>query len=68
MIVNATEKDRIEIVKMVLDKIADVNAKDKFGRTALMFAVRRGRQELVKELLEKGAEVNAKDDEGNTPL
>jgi uncharacterized protein len=61
-------KSQLEIVNLVLERSADVNAKDKFGRTALMFAVRHGRLEVEKRLLQKGADVNAADDKGETAL
>jgi ankyrin repeat protein len=40
---------------------ADVNAKSRYGCTALMWASYNGRLEVVKELIEAGADVNAKD-------
>jgi ankyrin repeat protein len=45
-----------------------VNAKNKDGRTALMFASERGHKEVVKLLIEKGAGVNVKDKYGWTAL
>jgi ankyrin repeat protein len=50
-----------EIVQLLLEKGADVNAKNKYGRTALIYATERGYTEIVQLLLEKGADVNAKD-------
>jgi ankyrin repeat protein len=55
----------------VLDLIstgADVNAKGKWGETALMLASEHGRTEAVKALIEAKADVNAKDKEGHTAL
>ena len=48
-----------------LAKGADVNAKDKEGKSPLHYAERKAVAEL---LLAKGADVNAKDNEGKTPL
>src|SRR5207248_4125964 len=39
----------------------DVKAKDKIGRTALMYTAKLGSTVLVKALLARGADVNAKD-------
>lgn len=47
---------------------ADVNAKNKYGNTALMDAVFIGGLEVVKYLIKRGADVNAKDKYGDTEL
>src|SRR5579875_448163 len=55
----------------VLDLIstgADVNAKNKWGETALMLAAQHGRAEAVKILIEAKADVNAKNKWGETAL
>jgi len=53
---------------MLLKKGADVNAKDKYGYTALILVSEKGHTEIVAMLLEKGADVNAKRNDGNTAL
>ena len=45
----------------ILDKGADVNAKARYGATALFFAADKGRLETVKLLVERGAEINIED-------
>jgi len=55
-------------VEALLAKGADVNAKDKDGMTALVFAAKFGCTEILKTLLSKGADVNAKDKDGVTAL
>ena len=44
-----------------LDKGADVNAKTRYGATALTFAADRGQIEVVKLLISRGADVNVQD-------
>ena len=48
-------------VKALLDKGADVNAKFRYGATALFKAAERGHTEVVKLLIERGADVNIRD-------
>lgn len=55
-------------VDSLLQKGIDPNAKDKAGRSALMFASWGGNIEVVKALIGKGADLNAKDNDGRTAL
>lgn len=48
-------------VGRALDKGADVNAKTRYGATALTYAADRGHLEIVKLLVERGADMNATD-------
>lgn len=52
-----------EIVKLLLEAGADVNAKDIYGNTALMYSSEYGYTEIVKLLLEAGSEVDPNDTE-----
>ena len=56
----ARKGDPVE-VKAALDRGADVNAKFRYGATALFKAAERGHTEVVKLLIERGADVNVKD-------
>jgi hypothetical protein len=57
----AARKGDAAEVKAVLDRGADVNAKFRYGATALFKAAERGHTEVVKVLIERGADVTVKD-------
>jgi ankyrin repeat protein len=52
----------------LLNRGADINAKNTDGRTALILACYEGMTDVAKLLVERGADVNAKDIDGDTPL
>lgn len=56
-----------QIVKILIDKGAAVNAKDSQGNTALMYAVDAHRVKMVPLLILRGADMNAKNNDGETP-
>ena len=49
----------IDIVSLLLENGADVNAEDQYFETPLMYAVEAQNKEIVALLIEKGADVNA---------
>ena len=57
----AVRKGDVVAVTAALDKGADVNAKFRYGSTALFKAAERGHTEVAKLLLDRGADVNVKD-------
>ena len=57
----AVRKGDAAAVKAVLDKGADVNAKFRYGATALFKAADLGKADIVKLLIERGADVNVRD-------
>ena len=57
----AVRKGDAAAVTAALDRGADVNAKFRYGTTALFKAAERGNAEVTKVLLDRGADVNVKD-------
>lgn len=57
----AARKGDAAAVTSLLDKGADVNAKFRYGQTALFKAAERGNTEVVKVLLARGVDVTVKD-------
>ncbi|AXK60187.1 ankyrin repeat domain-containing protein [Candidatus Chromulinivorax destructor] len=55
-----------EIVKMLIDKGADVNTQTKYRDTALHWAVENNNAEIVKMLMAAGADVTIQDENGQT--
>lgn len=58
----------VATVKSLLDRGADINEKDVYGKTALMKAAEKGDIDTVKTLLDRGADANIKTDQGGTAL
>jgi ankyrin repeat protein len=46
------------VIKYLLEKILDINTRNRWGETALVIAARDGRDALVKILLKNGADPN----------
>ena len=64
----AAKGNSAEVVKVLIAKGADVNAKNEYGETPLHWAAEANAAEIAKMLIAKGAEVNAKSKRGSTPL
>ncbi|KAH6718700.1 hypothetical protein BKA61DRAFT_652397 [Leptodontidium sp. MPI-SDFR-AT-0119] len=56
------------IVALLLEKGAELETKDNYGRTPLSWATEHGHAAVVALLLEKGAELETKDNYSRTPL
>lgn len=63
----AAGEGRLEVVRYLLDEGADVNAREKFGDTALSEAAYYGKTAVIKELVFGGADLNVIG-EGGTAL
>ncbi|WP_218130674.1 ankyrin repeat domain-containing protein [Sporomusa acidovorans] len=59
---------RTTIVRQLLDKGADINARDKEGQTPLMKAVGNNHADVVTILLQRGANSSARDGNGNSAV
>lgn len=60
--------DQTEAIELLIQKGADVNAKNRDGGTPLHAAAFLGRTEAAELLIQKDADVNAKNNNGETPL
>ena len=67
-LVKAIEEGNKEEVEKLLKKGANIEAKDEYGKSALMLASSEGHKEIVELLLEKNANVNARDEHGSSAL
>lgn len=68
LLVKAAKNGDVEELKDLIEKGADVNAKNTKGETALIAAAERGHLNIVDILFEKDADINAKNNKGWTAL
>ena len=62
------QEGHVEVVKLLLEKGANIEAINNQGFTSLWIAAYKGHTEIVKVLIAAGANIEAIDDEGYTPL
>jgi len=67
-LIEAAFRGRLDVVRLLIDKKASVNARSRAGWTALMSAAWEGHTEVVKLLLQKGADAHGKNGRGDTAL
>ena len=68
-LIEAVKNNDINRVNSILNNgKANINAKDRDGWTALIWASCKGDLEIVKLLVESGADIDAKDNDGWTAL
>lgn len=64
----AATRNHLPVVKLLIEKGANINQSDNGGGTALIYATWKGNKDVVAYLLEKGADCNAKTRDGRSPL
>lgn len=66
----AAEKGSIELVQLLLDANANIQMRDRQGKTALFYAVEAANENLdvISLLLDHRADPNAETGDGKTPL
>jgi ankyrin repeat protein len=67
-LITSVVNDNVDIARMLIAHKAEVNWRDGFNSTALMYAASGGDPKLVELLLDNGADPTADDGDGNTPL
>jgi ankyrin repeat protein len=67
-LIAAAGEVRLDVVRLLIEKGVDINARDKHDRTALMTAAIRKHTEMVKLLLDDGSGINSQDQDGWTAL
>lgn len=64
----ACSAGHIEIVKLLIEKGANVRVTNNNGQTPLHYAASRNRLDVAQVLLEANSEVNPRDNMGSTPM
>ena len=67
-ILEASRRGYSEVALALIEAGADVNARDAYGVTAMMFAAICGSAEVIERLIDEGADVNAQDLNGRSVL
>ncbi|CAG2183985.1 unnamed protein product [Oppiella nova] len=61
---DVSEEDLIDCAKSLMKFGANVNALDKYGNSALIYAAKAGKCGLTQELIDNNAEINRANNEG----
>ena len=67
-LLEASRRGHSEVALALIEAGADVNARDAYGVTAMMFAAICGSTEVIDRLIDAGADVNAQDLDGRSVL
>src|SRR5437870_1799712 len=62
------EASALEVVRLLVDLGADIDAVNRIGQTAMHGSARNGRNTIIQFLAEHGASLAVKDKQGRTPL
>ena|ERR1700722_1286323 len=68
LLILAVINEDIPTIRVLIEHKANINWRDGFGDTALMYAAQIGNTLIIGYLLDNGADIHAKDDKGNTVL
>ncbi|GMH36740.1 hypothetical protein BSKO_04613 [Bryopsis sp. KO-2023] len=63
----ARNSERAEIISVLIDAGAEIDAQDPFGNVALGYAANFGHKSNIEALLSRGADKTIADEEGDTP-
>jgi uncharacterized protein len=63
----ADRSDPVDVMKVLVEKGADVNAANDLGMTAAHYAVQRGSEPIIEYLAGRGARFDVKNKQGRTP-
>lgn len=67
-LIQFTQENNVNLIKMILPFVENLNMQDGYGATALMWAAKNANNEVVQMLLDRGADPNAKSAIGSTAL
>lgn len=67
-LITAAREGHLDAVKLLVERGANVNARQRWGQTALMFAAREGHSSIVSYLLQNGAKVRIRDKNDESAL
>lgn len=68
LLILAVQQDQFKMVKLLVDHKIEIDWKDWFGSTALMYAAYKGNVNIIGYLIKNGADVHFTDKQGNTVL
>ena len=67
-LLNASKNNQLSVIKLLTQKKINLNYRDNFGKTALIYCALKGNLDAVKHLISCGADPNIADDFSNTVL